>query len=301
MKKTIVTIGGGSGQADLLRALYDTPLTVGAVVTMTDNGGSSGKMREEDGILPPGDVRQCLAALSNNRDLLYEWNSRSLDNTAAGNVVLRDLFLEHGVEEGIAKAHELYDVAGTVVPVTTADVHLTAVLDNGTVVEGEEGIDHLAETTDANVVTVALDGPAVISESARTLIEQADMIVLSMGSIYTSIVANLVVDGVTAAIRQAGVPVVLICNRSNGEDSYGFTQADYLRVAEQYLGAGVVTHMLVDNGTVGYPKGADRVQQADCTREGLQVISADLGNKEHTAAVSGEKAAQVILELCTSL
>lgn len=301
MQKTIVTIGGGSGQADLLRALYDIDCEVGAVVTMTDNGGSSGKMREEDGILPPGDIRQCISVLSSNRDLWSQWNERSSDNTAAGNIEMRKLFLRLGVEDGIRKAHELFDVQGTVAPVTVADVQLTAVLDDGSVIVGEERIDHLSQEVDARIVSLAVDGPAVIAESARELIAHADMIVLSMGSIYTSLIANLVVDGVGTAIRNAGVPVVLICNRSNGEDSHGFNQADYIQTVEKYLGAGVVTHMILDDGTHPYPEGANIVEAAEITVPGLEVIRADIALEENTAAASGKKVAIILENICNSL
>lgn len=299
MVKNIVTIGGGKGQSELLSGLKSYEYNLGAIVAMTDNGGSSGEMREEHGILPPGDVRRCIAALAADPELEAKWNARAEDNTAHGNELLRDLFLEHGTEEGIRIAHEQYNVQGTVAPVTTANVDITAVLTDGTIVEGEEEIEHLPLGSNTRIMQLGVSGLAHISDSAAGVIANADLIVLSMGSLYASLISNLVIDGVAAAIRDAGVPVVLVCNRTNGEDTIGYTQLDYLESVQQYLGEGVLTHMIVDNGDTPYPPDSLVVAQSELP-EHVIVIAQDLA-AENRIAISGEKVAKEIDTLCKSL
>lgn len=300
MIKKIVTIGGGKGQSELLAGLRNFPYELGAVVSMTDNGGSSGEMRKQFNILPPGDMRRCIAELSRNRALADEWNSRDSHGTAVGNEVLRKLFMEYGVEEGARQAHILFDVEGTVVPVTTANVQLTARLSDGSMIEGEDKIDHLAQFSQERITQLGVTSSADISESARTLIAQADMIVLSMGSLFASLLSNFAIAGVADAIRAAAVPVVFICNRSNGEDSIGFSQTDYIAVVQQYLGEGVLTHVIADDSTLSYPPHADRVTPG-IMDDTLTVLLADIADPDRPEAVSGHKAAAVVHDLCISL
>ncbi|MBI2410517.1 MAG: YvcK family protein [Candidatus Kerfeldbacteria bacterium] len=278
MRKRIVTIGGGTGQPELLRGLreYDVDLT--AIVTTIDNGGSSGRLREKYGILPPGDIRRCLAALSARPELVSEWEHRFSDGPNAGhtvgNLVLLEAFQKYGdVHEALQHIQERYQIRGNVLPVTLEQTNLIARLEDGSIVRGETNIDIPKHDPSLRIESVWLDPAATTTPQVRQAIADADMVVLSMGDLFTSLIPNLLVAGVTQAIAQSKARVVYICNRSTkpGETDH-FTPQDFYATVERYLAPAKLDEMIVD----------------------------DIANDNNPALVSGPKAAAVIMKLCNS-
>lgn len=299
--KKIVTIGGGSGQPELLVGLREHDVELTAVVTMMDNGGSSGVLREERGVLPPGDVRNCMVALAENPEALGRtWNARDANGHAAGNFVILDAVEKHGSWEAAIQALSAeHHVSGRILPVTTENANLVATLENGATVHGEEAIDVPAHDATLSIQKIALDQPVHATDTVLEAITQADCIVLTMGDLYTSVIPNLLVAGVTNAIAQSKATVVYVCNRSSKSgETHGFSSKDYVDILNRYLAPAKLTHVIIDNNSVAHPNVALQVQVEDMPD--TQVISTDLANENAPLYVSGKKAADAVYRLCTS-
>lgn len=225
-QKNIVVIGGGTGTHTILRGLkrYQKQVNLSAVVTMADSGGSTGRLRDEFGFLPVGDVRMALAALASDIDqheellrelFLYRFDrGNGLSGHNFGNLLLVALTdILGSEEEAIAAAARVLRVQGSVVPVTTEKVDLVATYSDGVTIIGEHAIDE--PTVDRNnqrITHLSVTPTATISARAETVLLDADVIVLGPGDLYTSVLANCVVDGVGDAIRHSTATVVYVCN-----------------------------------------------------------------------------------------
>jgi len=225
-KKKVVVIGGGTGTHTVLRGLkqYQKQIDISAVVTMADSGGSTGRLRDEFGYLPVGDVRMALAALASSVDehdelvrqlFLYRFEKgNGLSGHNFGNLLLVALTdILGGEEAAIRVAARLLGVHGNVIPVTTTKVNLVATYDDGLELVGEHNIDE--PTLDRichRIINLSVTPQATITEAAESAILDADLIVLGPGDLYTSILANCVVEGVAEAIGNAPAPVVYIAN-----------------------------------------------------------------------------------------
>jgi uncharacterized cofD-like protein len=258
-KKHIVVVGGGTGTHGLLKGLkrYADELTITAIVTMADSGGSTGRLRDEFGHLPVGDVRSALAALAADVDehhellreiFLYRFaKGEGLVGHNFGNLLLTALTDILGTEEAaITAASRLLRVRGTVVPVTTDNVHLVATYEDGAVVVGEHDIDEpLKDRNDSRIVQLAVTPHASISNAAATALATADMVVLGPGDLYTSILANCVIDGFTSAIV-ATTPVVYICNlMSKVGQTKGMHASEHIAEISRYIGR-VPDHVILN-------------------------------------------------------
>lgn len=226
MKKNIVVIGGGTGTHTVLRGLkrYQKQVNLSAVVTMADSGGSTGRLRDEFGYLPVGDVRMALAALASDIDqheellrelFLYRFDKgNGLSGHNFGNLLLVALTDILGSEEkAIRAAAKVLRVQGKVIPVTTEKVDLVAEYSDGSHVIGEHDIDEPAEKyTQLSIKNLRTEPSAMISERAEDALLAADLIVLGPGDLYTSVLANVVVEGVSEAIKNSDAKVAYICN-----------------------------------------------------------------------------------------
>jgi uncharacterized cofD-like protein len=241
----IAVIGGGTGVFTVLSGLREYPVDLAAIVTMADGGGSSGVLREEFGILPPGDVRKALVALSgsDNKILAELFNYRfqegnGLKGHAFGNLMLTALERISGsFERAIEQASRILAVGGRVIPVTLENVELTAELVDGSLVRGEHEIDSSRSWRRTPIKRVFLTPEPDANPRAEAAIKRADLIVVGPGDLYTSIMPNLVVPGIAAAIRNARAKKVYVINvmTKRGETD-GFNAADFIRVAESVLG-----------------------------------------------------------------
>lgn len=253
----VVTIGGGAGSYQVLRGLKDAPVEVSAIVSVFDSGGSSGTIREELGQLPPGDIRQCLLALSTleGEDSLvaelfgYRFQQgRALRGHSLGNLVLAALTSMRGsLPEAIGAAQRLLRTRGEVLPVSICDAHLAATLDDGSEVLGEAEIDQRKGADGRVISRVWLTRPARLFPRAAEAIARADLIVLGPGDLYTSLLPNFLVDGAVEAVAASGALKVLVCNlMTKPGETDGFRASDFVRVVQQCLGAGVLDCLLVN-------------------------------------------------------
>ncbi|MDP3994341.1 MAG: YvcK family protein [bacterium] len=264
MKKTrkkIVVIGGGTGTYQVLIGLKKYPYDLTAVVTMSDSGGSSGKLREEFGILPPGDVRRALLALSglpiSQKTLkdLFEFRFESSTSSGLaghnmGNLLLAALTQIYGREDlAISEAEKILDVSGHVLPVTLSDCHLCGLLADGTVVRGETNIDVRRIKPSVPIKEVYLDPQAKVFPKVKEAILDADLIVLGPGDLYTSIVPNLLVQGLNQAIKNSKAKLVYVCNlMTKYGETDGFAACDFVGEIKKYLGpaGGKLSYVLIN-------------------------------------------------------
>ncbi len=221
--------------------------TLTAVVTMSDDGGSSGRLRDELGQLPPGDIRQCLVALAADDDAstqlrkLFNYRFTSgagLNGHSFGNLFLSALTdITGNAAAAIIEASRMLRIEGTVLPVTLTKSVLKARLTDGTVIEGESRIDHLGETKEASIDDIYLEPRAYPYPPVLEAIESADAIVIGPGDIYTSILPNLLVEDVASAVRTSRAVKIYVCNlMTKPGESDGFMASDFLRLVCEYLG-----------------------------------------------------------------
>lgn len=252
MKKRVVVIGGGTGNFVVLRGLKKYNVGLSAIVSMADSGGSTGILRDELGVLPPGDVRQCLVALSHSSKLMrslmnYRFENGNLGGHSFGNLFLSALEKVTGsFEMAVEEAGKILAIKGKVIPVTTNQVHLKMILKNRNILEGEGEI-YLSKEIDSGYKSLFLEpypkvNPLVIEE-----IKKADLLILGPGGIYTSIIPNLLVEGVSKAFCESKAKKVLIINLMNriGQTT-GFKVSDNLTEIIKFLGEDVFDFILVN-------------------------------------------------------
>ncbi len=244
--KKVVTIGGGTGSYTVLRGLKEFPLDITAVVSMFDSGGSSGVLRDEFGVLPPGDVRRCLVALSDSaqaeilRDLFnYRFeNGGSLKGHSFGNLLLVALSNIYGGDlEGIRKASELLDLKGRVLPVSMTKSNLHAILEGGQEIVGETNIDIPKHDGAKKIEKVFLDPSAKILDEAAQAVREADLVIIGPGDPYTSIIPNLLVEGMKEALRDSKAKKIAVVNlMSKWGETHDFCASDITRELLTYSG-----------------------------------------------------------------
>ncbi len=250
--KKVVVIGGGTGNFVVLRGLKKYPLELTAIVSMADDGGSTGILRDELGVLPPGDVRQCLVALSNSSRLMrslmnYRFENGGLGGHSFGNLLLSALEKVTGsFEKAVEEASKILNIRGKVIPVTTHQVRLKMVLNNYKVLEGEREI-YLSQEIDRGYKTIYLEPYPKVNPHVVDEIANADLLVIGPGGLHTSLIPNLLVDGVCDAIRKSDARKIFIVNLMNrkGQTS-GFTTRSYLNEMIRYLGEDVFDHILIN-------------------------------------------------------
>ncbi|MFZ2187417.1 MAG: gluconeogenesis factor YvcK family protein [Candidatus Moraniibacteriota bacterium] len=243
--KKVVTIGGGTGSFALLSGLKKYPIELSAIVSMADDGGSTGILRDELGVLPPGDVRQCLVALSDSplmlRELMnYRFEEGGLSGHSFGNLFLSALEKVTGsFALGVAEAAKILNVKGEVIPVTNTDTHLFIQLKNDGLLQGENEINHNFEIQKYGVEKMYLLPQAIANPRAIEKILAADLIVIGPGNHYCSILPNLLVNGIPEAIRKSKAKIVYNCNLVNKKgQTEGFTLDDYIDAVEKHVGQG---------------------------------------------------------------
>lgn len=242
-------MGGGTGTYQVLSGLKKLPLQISAVISMCDSGGSTGKLRQELGILPPGDVRRAILALSDlpfaqkTLEEMFDFrfddgSSGSLAGHSLGNILLAALVQITGsMDKAINEAARILNVSGNVFPITLDKSNLVAVLDDGTRVHGETNIDMRNFKLKNHIKNVYLTPKARIFKDAANAIEEADLIVIGPGDLYTSIVPTLLVEGTTDAIKRSKGKLVFIINlmTKRGETD-NFKASDFVNVIKNYLG-----------------------------------------------------------------
>lgn len=242
-RKKIVTIGGGTGSFTLLSGLKKYPVDISAIVSMADDGGSTGVLRDELGVLPPGDVRQCLVALSDSSHMLrtlinYRFEEGGLKGHSFGNIFLSALEKINGnFSKGVQEAARILSVKGEVIPVTDKDTHLFMELKNGKKLMGENEINHNFDIEKVGIEKNYLFPHARANRKALQKISEADMIIIGPGNHYCSIIPNLLVIGVAKAVRESKAIVVYNCNlvNKNGHSRH-FDLDSYAQDINRYIG-----------------------------------------------------------------
>lgn len=254
--KRIVVIGGGTGTYAVLSALKKHPVFLSAIVSMSDDGGSTGILREEFGILPTGDVRRALVALSNHPNELlsklftYRFREGGLDGHNFGNLIITALERVCGdFEKALEEASRILAVEkGEVIPVTLSDVRLFAELEDGAVIKGETNIDIPKHDGELAISRVWLEPQAKANPKALKAIRQASLIVMGPGDVYTSLIPNFLVRGIPEAIAQSKAKKVFICNlMTKYGETHSFVAKDFVSAVENYLGRGVLDAVIINN------------------------------------------------------
>lgn len=305
----IVAIGGGHGLSTLLRGLKAYSHRITAVVTVADDGGSSGRLRRNLGILPPGDIRNCLAALSNDEAMLAQLfqyrfanGGGELDGHSFGNLFITALAeITGSFEEAIAESGRVLAVHGRVLPATLHDVRLVAEIQppNSTQivrVEGESRIPRFG----GRIQRLWLEptDPPVFPKVVRALLS-ADVIVVGPGSLYTSILPNLLVPDLTAAIRASRALKIFICNvATQPGETDGYDCFDHLRVLEEHVGSGLFDLVIANNCTEGeLPEGVHWVTLSDESVFDVPVYQNNLISPEEPWHHDADKLAAVVMAL----
>ena len=254
----IVAIGGGTGLSTMLRGLKRHTDNLTAIVTVADDGGGSGVLRQELGMLPPGDVRNCLEALANVEPVMsellhYRFTEGSLKGQSFGNLFLAALNgITGSFDQALSRMSQVLAITGTVLPVTTCDVQLEAELENGARVLGESKIFYCKKRENCRVQRVRLlpEHPKALPEAVKA-IRDADMIVLGPGSLYTSVIPNLLVDGITEAILESDALKIYVGNVMTQEgETEGYTNADHIRAIFEHSAKGLFSLCLVNSASI---------------------------------------------------
>lgn len=254
----VVAIGGGTGLSTMLRGIKRYTSDITAIVTVSDNGGGSGKLREEMNISPPGDIRNCLVALANTEPIMeqllqYRFKEGTLKGQNFGNLFLAALTDVSGnFEKAVKVTGNVLAITGKVLPVTLENVDLWARFENGTYIKGETQIVDYSKEYKVLIEEVGLTPENPLpSEDVIEAIKQADVIILGPGSLYTSIVPNLLVDSVAEAIQTSKGHKVYIANiMSQPGETTGFTIEDHIEVIERYIGGPVINLAVVNNEVI---------------------------------------------------
>lgn len=252
-KKKVVVVGGGTGTFMVLSALREYPLELTAIVSMADDGGSTGILRDQYGVLPPGDVRRALVALSDApalRELFnYRFEKGDLKGHSFGNIFLSTLEKISGnFASAVSEASRILNIKGEVLPVTFQDVRLYAELDDGKILKGETNIDISRTKFRAKIKKVWLSPAAKINSEAKEAITRANLIVVGPGDLYTSLIPNLLVRGVPEAIKKSKANKVFVCNlMTKFGETHGFTGKDFVEEIEKYLGKNILDFVVFNN------------------------------------------------------
>jgi uncharacterized cofD-like protein len=311
----IVVLGGGTGLSTLLRGLKKVSTNLTAIVTVFDDGGSSGRLRREQGILPPGDIRNCLVALAEAEPLLtqlftHRFKGGDLDGHSFGNLFIASMSQVTGdLETAVKECSKVLAIRGRVLPTTLRDVSLCAEMSDGIVVEGESAITKAGGT----IRRVFLKPDRVPPlQDALDAIADADLVVLGPGSLYTSVIPNLLVEGVVGALRRSRALKVYVCNVMTQQgETRGFRASDHVRALLQQGGRGLFDYVLVNTRRprnqellARYSReGAEPVDpDVDAIRAlGLRPVSEDLISEEELVRHDSRKIATVLLHLLATI
>lgn len=251
--KKVVVIGGGTGNFSVLRGLKNYPIHLSAIVSMADDGGSTGILRDELGVLPPGDVRQCIVALSNSSTLMrslmnYRFENGGLGGHSFGNILLSTLEKVTGsFEKAVEEVGKIMVIKGRVIPVTTHQTRLKMILRNRKILEGESEI-YLSQEIEHGYHSLYLEPYPKANPLAIEAILDADLIIIGPGGLHTSLIPNLLVEGVSAALLESSAKKVYVSNLMNRKgQTTGFTVSRYIEELVRYIGRDIFDYVIVND------------------------------------------------------
>ena len=307
----VTVVGGGHGLSVLLRGIKAATSNVTAVVTVADDGGSSGRLREEFGIIPPGDLRNCLVALADTEPLMeklfqYRFKGKTeLAGHSFGNLFIAAMNEVTGdMEQALRESSKVLAVKGQVLPASKDHVRLDAVMEDGTVVQGESNIPEVHK----QIHRVRLFPEEVQPvQSALDALANADAIILGPGSLYTSIMPNLLVDKVAETIRKSKAIKIYICNvMTQPGETDGYTASMHAKAIIDHGGKGIIDYMLVNDAPISADmqdfyatKGAYPVEvdEEAINALGVGFVKADIINENEVIRHDPDKLSQAVMNM----
>lgn len=311
----VVVIGGGTGLSVMLRGLKTKTYNITAIVTVADDGGSTGRIRQDLDIIAPGDLRNCLVALADKEGLMEKLfahrfgGSGNLTGHSFGNLFIAALIEVLGdVEEAMDATSKVLKVRGKVIPATAEKVSLNAELEDGRVIHGESQIPH-AHGKIKRVFTTPAQPQAI--QSAVQAIKDANTIVFGPGSLYTSVIPNLCVPEIAAAVCQSKAKKIYICNvMTQPGETDGYSVADHVRAINRQVGQSVIDFVLANKSEINpamlekYASVGSQpvtIQKKDISQTGAILISADLVDQNTGVTHDTKKLANVLFDLINAL
>lgn len=311
----IVAIGGGHGLSTMLRGLKNLTSNLTAIVTVADDGGGSGMLRQDLGMPPPGDIRNCMQALANVEPVMeqllgYRFTEGSLSGQAFGNLLLAALNgISDSFDQAVARMSEVLAISGRILPVTNADVQLEAIFENGSHVLGESKIFRFKKEQDCRIRNVRLlpeHSPAL--PQAIQALDEADLILLGPGSLYTSVIPNLLVDGIVETICRSNALKIYVCNiMTQDGETEGMSASEHVKALLAHGAPGLIDLCLANSAPVR-PGLLERYKEEDAapivvdraTIEalGIEVVERPLASETSDfARHSPDRLAQAVLEI----
>ncbi|SHH92577.1 conserved hypothetical protein, cofD-related [Clostridium collagenovorans DSM 3089] len=254
----IVVVGGGTGLSTMLRGIKKYTSNITAIVTVADDGGGSGVLREDLGMLPPGDIRNCILALADTEPVMeellqYRFKDGALKGQSFGNLFLAAMDgISDNFMEAVQKMSSVLAVTGNVLPVTLENVKIKAVLENGKVVQGESIIPSTALQEKSSIDKIVMEpGNAEALPEAVSAIMNADAVILGPGSLYTSVIPNLLVDGIRDALESTLALKMYVCNiMTQPGESDNYTVSDHVKALQNHGGKYIIDDVIVNTGEV---------------------------------------------------
>lgn len=294
-KARVVVIGGGTGQSIFLRGLKKITPNITAIVTVADDGGGSGVLRSDLGMLPPGDIRNCLLALANIEPTMqevmqYRFEEGNLKGQSFGNLFLAAMNGLYGnFETAVYKLSEIFNITGRVLPVTLESIDLIAKLDNGNIIKGESKIPGEVRKQKSKIEEIYLEPKdAKPLNDVITSIGEADYIIMGPGSLYTSIIPNLLVDGVVEAIKESKATKIYISNvMTQPGETDRYNVLDHIKSINKHTKENLIDYVIANNEIIPdsqfekYKKdGANQVlldknQRMELKNMGVKIVEGD--------------------------
>lgn len=254
-KAKVVVIGGGTGQSIFLRGLKKITPNITAIVTVADDGGGSGVLRSDLGMLPPGDIRNCLLALANTEPTMqevmqYRFEEGGLKGQSFGNLFLAAMNGLYGnFEMAVYKLSEIFNITGRVLPVTLESIDLVAKLSNGNIIKGESRIPREVRKQKSKIEEIYLEPKdAKPLDEVINSIYEADYIVMGPGSLYTSIIPNLLVDGMVKAIKETKAAKIYIPNvMTQPGETDKYDVLDHIKAINKHTKEDLIDYIIVNN------------------------------------------------------
>lgn len=311
----VVALGGGHGLSAILRGLklYVEDLT--AIVTVADDGGGSGVLRQDLNMPPPGDIRSCMEALADTESLMqkllaYRFTEGRLAGQAFGNLLLAALAgVSDSFDQAVARMSQVLAITGQILPVTNANVQLEAIFENGASVCGESKIFDFKKQQNCRIHHVRLlpENPPALPAAVEA-VRRADVILLGPGSLYTSVIPNLLVDGIADAIQDSHALKIYICNiMTQDGETEGMTASDHISALLEHGGPGLVKLCLCNSDPVDEAMvrrySLEDAEPLRVDRRAVELLGAEvvlrplLDERSNFARHSGVKVARAVLEL----
>ena len=287
MRKKVVVLGGGTGMSSLLKGLKEFPIDITAVVSVCDDGRSTGRLREEFHVPAMGDIRQVLVSLSETEPLVeqllnYRFKTTSdLNGHPVGNLLLTALSNMTGnMSSGVEALGRVLNLKGHILPLTEDDVTLVAKMKDGKVIEGEHNITEY----NGKISEVYYKEEPILNDLVEDAIKNADLVILSMGSIYTSIIPNLLCKKVIKVLEETKIPIMYTCNMmTQPGETDDLKVSDHIAIIDKYLGKRKVDVVIANNGKI-----KEDIRKKYETLEQKDPVILDIENLENVEVISND-------------